>query len=88
MHTPRLHQPRPIIPKGAIGIGGRQEASILWLALGLAVHRLDPVKIFAPERLEPFLLRSGDRVRSSVSAEDGSDLARRQASGEIIMRQE
>ena len=90
LHTPRLHQPRPIIPKGAIGIGGRQ-GSINSVAgpSGWRFIAWTPVKIFAPERLEPFLLRSGDRVRFfPVSAEDGRDLARRQASGEIIMRQE
>ena len=90
LHTPRLPQPRPIIPQGAIGIGGRQ-GSINSVAgpSGWRFIAWTPVKIFAPERLEPFLLRSGDRVRFfPVSAEDGSDLARRQASGEIIMRQE
>lgn len=88
LHTPRLSQPRPNIPQGAIGIGGRQ-GSINSVAgpSGWRFIAWTPLKIFAPERLEPFLLRPGDRVRFvPVSAEEGSNLARRQASGEIIVR--
>ena len=88
LHTPRLPQPRPNIPQGAIGIGGRQ-GSINSVAgpSGWRFIAWTPLKIFAPERLEPFLLRPGDRVRFvPVSAEEGNDLSRRQASGEIIVR--
>ncbi len=90
LHTPRLPQPRPIIPQGAIGIGG-QQGSINSVAgpSGWRFIAWTPLKIFAPERLEPFLLRPGDRVRFvPVSAEAGSNLARQQASGEIIVRPE
>ncbi len=87
LHTPRLPQPRPIIPQGAIGIGGRQ-GNINSVAgpSGWRFIAWTPVKIFAPERPEPFLLRAGDRVRFvPVSANEGSDLARQQAGGKIIV---
>ena len=86
----RLPQPRPIIPQGAIGIGGRQGSiNSVTGPSGWRFIAWTPVKIFAPERLEPFLLRPGDQVRFvPVSPEEGSDLASQQASGEIIVRPE
>ena len=88
LHTPRLPQPRPNIPQGAIGIGGRQ-GNINSVAgpSGWRFIAWTPLKIFAPERPEPFLLRAGDRVHFvPISADEGSELARQQAGGEIIVR--
>ena len=88
LRTPRLPQPRPNIPQGAIGIGGRQ-GNINSVAgpSGWRFIAWTPVKIFMPECPEPFLLRAGDRVRFvPISANEGSELARQQAGGEIIVR--
>lgn len=88
LHTPRLPQPRLDIPEGAIGIGGRQ-GNINSVAgpSGWRFIAWTPVKIFAPDRPEPFLLRAGDRIRFlPVSHDEGAELARKQACGETIMR--
>ncbi|KAA5607575.1 5-oxoprolinase subunit PxpB [Roseospira marina] len=64
LHTPRLPKPRQRVEAGAIGIGG-QQANINsvpgpsgWRFLGRT-----PLRLFDPERAEPFLMRAGDRVR-------------------------
>ncbi len=64
LHSPRLPQPRQLIPAGAIGIGGKQgninsvAGPSGWRFLGAT-----PVRLFDPRRAQPFLLEAGDRVR-------------------------
>jgi inhibitor of KinA len=62
--SPRLATPRPRVPAGAVGIGGRQtgvypvESPGGWRLIGRT-----PVRLFDPARAEPFLVRAGDTVR-------------------------
>lgn len=87
LDTPRLPQPRQLIPRGAIGIGG-QQGSISsvpgpsgWRFLGWT-----PVRSFDPGRAEPFLFRAGDRIRFyPVDAGTAQQLAARSAAGDSII---
>ncbi|MFK3779543.1 5-oxoprolinase subunit PxpB [Agrobacterium sp. NPDC089420] len=86
LHTPRLATPRQRIEASAIGIGGKQ-ASINsvpgpsgWRFIGRT-----PLRLFDPDRPEPFLLRAGDRVRfRPVSEDEGAELDRAVASGQPV----
>lgn len=62
--TPRLATPRRVVPAGSVGIGGSQtgvypvENPGGWNLIGMT-----PVKLYDPERENPFLCKPGDRVR-------------------------
>lgn len=62
--TPRRSSPRLSIPRGSVGIGGKQtgiypiESPGGWQIIGRT-----PVTLFQPEADPPSLLRAGDRVR-------------------------
>ncbi|MEH7379471.1 5-oxoprolinase subunit PxpB [Bacillus sp. JJ1533] len=62
--TPRLSNPRLIVPKGAVGIGGDQtgvyplESPGGWNLIGRT-----PVPLFSPDKRDPFLLKAGDYLR-------------------------
>jgi antagonist of KipI len=62
--TPRRATPRPQVSAGSVGIGGAQtgiyplETPGGWNLIGRT-----PVSLFEPDRAEPSLLRSGDRVK-------------------------
>lgn len=87
LHTPRLATPRQRIEASAIGIGGKQ-ASINsvpgpsgWRFIGRT-----PLRLFDPDRPEPFLLRAGDQVRfQPVSEDEAAELDRVVASGQAVM---
>jgi KipI family sensor histidine kinase inhibitor len=62
--VPRRATPRTKVPKGSVGIAGKQtgiypfESPGGWQIIGRT-----PVEMFAPDREEPCLLRPGDIVR-------------------------
>ncbi|MFZ5944186.1 MAG: 5-oxoprolinase subunit PxpB [Bacillota bacterium] len=62
--TPRLKSPREKIPGGSIGIAGTQtgiypiDSPGGWQLIGKT-----PVRLFDPDKKEPFLLRAGDYLR-------------------------
>lgn len=64
IHTPRLDNPRMIIPAGSVGIGGSQtgiyplESPGGWQLLGRT-----PVKTYDPDRKNPILFDAGDYIR-------------------------
>jgi KipI family sensor histidine kinase inhibitor len=64
LHTPRRENPRSRTPAGSISIGGIQ-AAIASMELPSGWHLLGrtPVRTFHPGRAEPFLFRTGDRIR-------------------------
>jgi len=90
LHTPRLPTPRQRLEAGAIGIGGKQ-ANINsvpgpsgWRFLGRT-----PVRLFAPERAEPFLFQAGDAVRFvPIGAAEARDLDAAAAAGETLVEPE
>jgi inhibitor of KinA len=64
LHAARLPSPRLRVPAGSVGIGGRQtgvypvDSPGGWRLIGRTSLRL-----FDPDRAEPFLVRAGDTVR-------------------------
>ena len=64
LHTPRLTQPRLVVPAGTVAIGGQQTGIYPqatpggWRLIGRT-----PTRLYDPTASEPFLLRPGDEVR-------------------------
>ena len=64
LETPRLPQPRQLIPAGSAGIGGRQtgiyplDSPGGWRLIGRS-----PVRPYDPGKEEPILYRAGDKIR-------------------------
>jgi KipI family sensor histidine kinase inhibitor len=64
LHTPRRDDPRALTPAQSVSIGGIQ-AAISTMPVPSGWHMLGqtPVRTYDLTRPEPFLLRTGDRVR-------------------------
>lgn len=64
LHTPRLETPRTFVPAGSVGIANAQTGIYSidspggWQIIGRT-----PLRLFDPERPEPFLLKAGDLVK-------------------------
>jgi KipI family sensor histidine kinase inhibitor len=64
LHTPRLQTPRKAVPAGSVGIANNQtgiypiESPGGWQLIGRT-----PLKIFDPQRADPFLIKAGDRLK-------------------------
>jgi inhibitor of KinA len=64
IHTPRRKTPRTLLPGGSVGIAEAQTGMYPvdspggWQIIGRT-----PLKLFAPERANPFLYEAGDRIR-------------------------
>ena len=62
--TPRLSTPRTLVPEGSVGIANNQTGMYPiaspggWQLIGRT-----PLRLFAPERENPFLYQAGDRIR-------------------------
>jgi inhibitor of KinA len=79
--SPRRESPRAKIPPGSVGIAGSQtgvypiETPGGWQLIGRT-----PLRLFRPERDEPSLLRTGDRVRfQAIDRAEYGDLLERDA---------
>jgi inhibitor of KinA len=79
--SPRRESPRAKIPPGSVGIAGSQtgvypiETPGGWQLIGRT-----PLRLFRPERDEPSLLRTGDRVRfHAIERAEYRDLLERDA---------
>lgn len=90
LDTPRLARPRQNIPRGAVGIGGRQgnispvDGPSGWRFVGWT-----PLRLFDPHRAEPFLVRAGDQIRfRPIDAAEAQALDARSARGEAIVTPE
>jgi inhibitor of KinA len=74
--TPRLPAPRKSVPRGSVGIAGKQ-TGVYPLAVpgGWRLIGRTPLKIFQPDRAELSLLSIGDQVRfTPISAERFAEL--------------
>ena len=64
LHTPRLETPRTHVPEGSVGIANAQTGVYPvaspggWRLIGRT-----PLRLFAPEREDPFRYAAGDRIR-------------------------
>jgi KipI family sensor histidine kinase inhibitor len=72
LHTPRLETPRTLVPEGSVGIANNQTGMYPvaspggWQLIGRT-----PLKLFAPERPNPFLYQAGDRIKfKAISTEE------------------
>ena len=77
LHTPRLETPRTLVPAGSVGIANDQ-TGIYPIASpgGWQLIGRTPLVLFAPERKNPFLYQSGDRIRfTSISSDEYDRLA-------------
>jgi len=62
--TPRRATPRTLVPAGSVGIGGNQTGVYaLPTPGGWSLIGQTPLRLFRPERDEPFLIRAGDSMR-------------------------
>ncbi|MGD2272510.1 MAG: 5-oxoprolinase subunit PxpB [Desulfobacterales bacterium] len=80
LHTPRLETPRTLVPAGSVGIANNQTGMYPvaspggWQLIGRT-----PLKLFAPERSDPFLYQAGDRVKfQPISPQEYSQLAKKE----------
>jgi len=77
LSTPRLETPRTLVPAGSVGIANNQtgvypiDSPGGWRLIGRT-----PLRLFDPERSEPFLYQAGDRLRfRPISPEEYRALA-------------
>ena len=75
--TPRLENPRSVVPAGSVGIANNQTGMYSvdspggWQLIGRT-----PIKLFDPSRENPFLYKAGDRIRFvPITPEEFGDLA-------------
>ena len=78
LYTPRLETPRTFVPKGSVGIANNQTGIYPvsspggWQLIGRS-----PIKLFAPERPNPFLYQAGDHIKfRPITLEEYSRLAK------------
>ena len=78
LHTPRLETPRTFVPKGSVGIANNQTGIYPvsspggWQLIGRS-----PIKLFDPERPNPFLYQAGDHIKfNPITPEEYSRLAK------------
>jgi len=81
LHTPRLTSPRTRVPAGSVGIANNQ-TGIYPIASpgGWQLIGRSPVRLFDPDRPNPFLLRAGDTLRFGPITPD--EYRRRAVGGE------
>jgi KipI family sensor histidine kinase inhibitor len=78
LKTPRLSSPRTFVPAGSVGIAESQtgvypqDSPGGWRLIGRT-----PLKLFAPERPNPFLYQAGDKIRfKAITREEFDRLGR------------
>jgi len=83
LHTPRLATPRMLVPEGSVGIANNQTGMYPiaspggWQLIGRT-----PLKLFAPDRANPFLYKAGDKIKfKPISEPEYERLAQKEKSG-------
>jgi len=75
LHTPRLTTPRMLVPEGSVGIANNQTGMYPiaspggWQLIGKT-----PLKLFAPDRANPFLYKAGDKIKFKPISQTEYDL--------------
>jgi KipI family sensor histidine kinase inhibitor len=77
LHQPRRENPRSVTPAGSFMQGGSQAAlSPVAMPSGWHLIGRTPLRLFDPDRSQPFLLAPGDRVRMiAITADDYGSIA-------------
>jgi KipI family sensor histidine kinase inhibitor len=80
LHAPRLESPRAVVPAGSVGIAESQTGVYPMSSPGgWRIIGRTPLRLFAPERPEPFLYDAGDSIRfRAISSEEFEEIARRE----------
>jgi len=64
LFTPRLKTPRMAVPKGSVGIANNQTGMYsITSPGGWQIIGRTPLKLFAPQRKNPFLYKAGDKIK-------------------------
>jgi KipI family sensor histidine kinase inhibitor len=86
LHTPRRDNPRALTPARSVSIGGIQAAvSTMPVPSGWHLLGQTPVRTYDLTRPEPFLLKTGDRIRfESISHQEYRRLDAAAEKGDII----
>ncbi len=64
LHTPRLKAPRMAVPEGSVGIANNQTGMYpIKSPGGWQIIGRTPLKLFAPERKNPFLYKAGEKIK-------------------------
>ncbi len=69
--TPRLKTPRMLVPEGSVGIANNQTGMYpIASPGGWQIIGRTPLKLFAPDRPEPFLYKAGDMIKFKPISKD------------------
>jgi len=64
LFTPRLKTPRMAVPEGSVGIANNQTGMYpIASPGGWQIIGRTPLKLFAPQRKDPFLYKAGDKIK-------------------------
>lgn len=82
LHTPRLKTPRMLVPEGSVGIANNQTGMYpIASPGGWQIIGRTPLKLFAPDRSDPFLYKAGDMIKfNPISEKEYDDLLQREKS--------
>ena len=90
LETPRLSEPREIVPRGSVAIGGRQTGIYPssspggWNVIGCT-----PISLFDIGRVEASLLQPGDAVRfAAITIKQFASIARKVENGSYVVEME
>jgi inhibitor of KinA len=82
LHTPRLETPRTLVPEGSVGIANDQTGIYPvaspggWQLIGRT-----PLKLFSPDKENPFLFKTGDNLKFVPVSVDAFERLRKEQEG-------
>ncbi len=72
LSTPRLENPRTLVPAGSVGIANNQTGMYpIASPGGWQIIGRTPLTLFSPERKNPFLYKAGDKIKFKSVTEQG-----------------
>ena len=75
LYTPRLVTPRMLVPEGSVGIANNQTGMYpIASPGGWQIIGKTPLKLFAPDRANPFLYKAGDKIKFKPISKQEYDL--------------
>ncbi len=75
LHTPRLATPRMLVPEGSVGIANNQTGMYpIASPGGWQIIGKTPLKLFAPDRANPFIYKAGDKIKFKPISKPEYDL--------------
>jgi len=75
LYTPRLATPRMLVPEGSVGIANNQTGMYpIASPGGWQIIGKTPLKLFAPDRANPFIYKAGDKIKFKPISKPEYDL--------------